>query len=127
MPGRELFEYAVIRWVPRVEREEFINVGVVLYCRSQRFLDMRYALPAEKLRVFCPLYDVEELGLLLETFRKICRGEREGGPIGMLPPAERFRWLTAKRSTVLQLSAVHPGLCTDAETTLDHLFHTLVG
>lgn len=126
MPGKELFEYAVIRWVPRVEREEFVNVGVVLYCRSQRFLDMKYALPSGKLQAFCPTYDRDELASCLAAFHLICKGEQAGGPIAALPPAERFRWLTAKRSTVMQLSAVHPGLCVDANRTLDHLFNILV-
>lgn len=126
MPGKELFEYAVIRWVPRVEREEFMNVGVVLYCRGQRFLDMKYNLPTQKLQTFYPSYDGEELEACLVAFQLICKGEPTGGPIGALPPAERFRWLTAKRSTVIQLSAVHPGLCTDAGNMLDRLFSALV-
>lgn len=121
-----MFEYAVIRWVPRVEREEFLNIGVVLYCRSQRFLDMKYALPADKLRAFCPSYDPDEVEASLAGFHLICKGERAGGTIAALPPAERFRWLTAKRSTVIQLSAVHPGLCADAQDTLDRLFNALI-
>jgi len=126
MPGKELFEYAVIRWVPRVEREEFINIGVVLYSRDQRFLDMKYELSAEKLRALYPSYDAEELETYLTGFDLICKGARAGGPIADLPPAERFRWLTAKRSTVIQLSAVHPGLCMDARDTLDRLFNALI-
>lgn len=126
MLGKELFEYAVIRWVPRVEREEFVNVGVVLYCRSQRFLDMKYALPVERLQAFFPSYDRDELEGCLTAFQLICNGERSGGPIATLPSADRFRWLTAKRSTVIQLSAVHPGLCSDAHQALDHLFNTVV-
>src|SRR5690606_3519293 len=117
MPGKELFEYAVVRWVPEVEREEFVNVGVVLYCQSQRFLDMKYALPAEKLLAFSPEYDRDELEAYLTAFQLICKGDHAGGPIAALPIAERFRWLTAKRSTVIQLSAVHPGLCADAKRT----------
>lgn len=126
MPGKELFEYAVIRWVPRVEREEFLNIGVVLYCRGQRFLDMQYHLPAEKLRSVFAAYDAEELERCVQAFQGICRGEQAGGPIAALPPAERFRWLTAKRSTIVQVSAVHPGLCADARDMLDHLLDTLV-
>lgn len=126
MPGKELFEYAIIRWVPRVEREEFINVGVILYSRNQRFLDMKYNLPVQKLQTFCRSYDKEELEACLTAFQLICRGDQAGGPIAALPPAERFRWLTAKRSTVIQLSAVHPGLCVDAGSMLDHLFNALV-
>ena len=126
MPGKTLFEYAVIRWMPRVEREEFLNVGVVLYCRGQRFLDAKYHLPVEKLAAFYGPYDAEEVESSLRAFQLICKGDSAGGPIAMLPPAERFRWLTAKRSTIIQPSAVHPGLCVDAEEMLSHLFNELV-
>ncbi len=126
MQGNELFEYAVIRWVPRVEREEFLNIGVVLYCRGQRFLDMRYALPPDRLQAFHASAAIDELEACLGAFGSICRGEGDGGPIARLPLAERFRWLTAKRSTVIQLSPVHPGLCADAQATLDRLFEELV-
>ena len=126
MHGKELFEYAVIRLVPEVEREEFLNVGVVLYCRGQKLLDMRYTLAADKLRSFRITEDIEELGAYLRAFQHICKGEQEGGPMAVLPMAERFRWLTAKRSTVIQTSAVHPGLCEVADKTLDRLFQKLV-
>lgn len=125
MRERELFEYATIRVVPKVEREEFLNVGVVLYCRGQRFLDMRYILD-DRLRVFPSIADIDELDEYLRAFHLICRGEREGGPLATLPLAERFRWLTAKRSSVIQTSPVHPGLCEMAEQTLERLFQDLV-
>lgn len=126
MRERELFEYAIIRLVPEVEREEFLNVGVVLYCRGQRVLDMRYVLDADRLRVFRSAIRIDELDEYLQAFRLICSGEQEGGPIAKLPLAERFRWLTAKRSTVIQTSPVHPGLCEAAEQTLERLFQELV-
>lgn len=126
MPGKELFEYAVIRLVPQVEREEFLNVGVVLYCRGQRLLAMRYALDVQRLSVFRLPVAMDELDAYLRAFQQVCNGEPEGGPIAALPMAERFRWLTAKRSTVIQTSPVHPGLCDAAAETLERLFQGLV-
>ncbi len=121
-----LFEYAVIRIVPRVEREEFINVGVIVYCRAQGFLRTLFRLDENRLRAFSGELDSAELHERLQTFERICAGRQAGGPIGQLSIAERFRWLTATRSTVVQTSAVHPGLCTDADETLTHLFAQLV-
>ncbi|GAB3549467.1 DUF3037 domain-containing protein [Spirosoma fluminis] len=127
MPEKHLFEYAVIRVVPRVEREEFLNVGVIVYCSAQGFLRTVYALPEERLRAFSPDVDIEELHERLRAFERICAGRREGGPIGQLPTAGRFRWLTAARSTIVQTSPVHAGLCTDASETLSRLYEQLVG
>lgn len=126
MQERHLFEYAVIRVVPRVEREEFINVGVILYCSKQKFLEALYYINEEKLKTISPQTDIEEIQEYLQSFEKICRGGSKGGPIGQLPMAERFRWLTAVRSTVVQSSPVHPGLCLDAEETLNRLFSQFV-
>lgn len=127
MPAKHLFEYAVLRVVPRVEREEFVNVGVVLYCRDQGFLQCRYLLPEARLRALCgDKLDLAELTARLHAFEKICRGRKEGGPIGQLGLAERFRWLTATRSTIVQTSPVHPGLCHDATETLNRLHAQLV-
>lgn len=126
MPEKHLFEYAVIRVVPRVEREEFLNVGVILYCPGQGFLQTMYELPEDRLRAFSGEHDVPELRERLLAFERICAGRSEGGPIGQLPLAARFRWLTAARSTVVQTSPVHPGLCTDARETLARLFSQLV-
>ncbi|WP_247233459.1 DUF3037 domain-containing protein [Telluribacter sp. SYSU D00476] len=126
MPEKQLFEYAVIRVVPRVEREEFMNVGVILYCSSQGFLQTRYELNEQRLRAFSPEIDLPELKERLRAFERICAGRREGGPIGQLPIAGRFRWLTAARSTIVQTSAVHPGLCDSAPDTLDRLYSQLV-
>ncbi|WP_375418055.1 DUF3037 domain-containing protein [uncultured Hymenobacter sp.] len=127
-PAQDLFEYAVLRVVPRVEREEFLNVGVVVLCRAQGFLQCRFAVPEARLQAFGGAdLNLAELAARLRAFEKICQGRREGGPIGQLGAAERFRWLTATRSTVLQTSAVHPGLCQDAAATLARLFGQLVG
>lgn len=121
-----LFEYAIIRVVPRVEREEFLNVGVILYCPAQGFLRTEYVLPEERLRAFSGGIDVVELDERLRAFARICAGRSEGGVIGQLPIVARFRWLTAARSTVVQTSAVHPGLCVDAAETLARLYAQLV-
>lgn len=121
-----LFEYAVLRVVPRVEREEFLNVGVILYCRSQGFLQTRFEVPEARLRAFAPDLDQEEITARLRAFERICQGRATGGTIGQLPIAERFRWLTATRSTVVQCSPVHPGRCADAATVLARLLAQLV-
>lgn len=126
MPEKHLFEYATIRVVPRVEREEFMNVGVILYCSAKGFLQTKYGLPAERLRAFSAELDLTELQERLRAFERICAGRKEGGPIGQLPTAGRFRWLTATRSTIVQTSPVHPGLCIDPAETLERLFEQLV-
>jgi hypothetical protein len=126
MPENYLFEYAVIRVVPHVEREEFLNVGIILYCSGQKFLKALYELDEARLRVFCDKLDLNELKEHVSSFDKICRGGKDAGPIGKLSMPERFRWLTAERSTMLQSSKVHPGLCTDAAEMLERLFTQLV-
>ena len=127
MPENHLFEYAVIRVVPRVEREEFLNIGIVLYCAKQKFLQAKYQLDERRLLALCCDIDIDELKQHLYSFERICKGEKDGGPIGTLDIASRFRWLTATRSTVVQASKVHPGFCEDAGQTLDKIFEQLVG
>ena len=126
MPANLLFEYAIIRLVPAVEREEFLNVGVILYCRDQQFLQMKYLLDEKRILSLFPKADIEDIDCHLQSFEKITHGEPAGGPIAALDLASRFRWLTAKRSTIVQLSPVHPGLCEIPQHTLDHLFEQLV-
>ncbi|WP_316811778.1 DUF3037 domain-containing protein [Pedobacter heparinus] len=126
MQEKHLFEYAVIRVVPRVEREEFLNVGVVVYCAKQKFLKALFLLNKEKLDVFCTELDIGVLEKNLCAFKQICAGGNEAGTIGKLDVASRFRWLTATRSTVLQTSRAHAGLCTDADETLHKLYQKLV-
>ncbi|MGA0558151.1 DUF3037 domain-containing protein [Larkinella sp. VNQ87] len=123
---KHVFEYAVIRAVPRVEREEFMNVGVIVYCPGQGFLQAVFELNENRLRAFSADLDLDELRERLRVFQKICAGRREGGPIGQLPVAARFRWLAANRSTIVQTSPVHTGLCTDAAQTLERLMEQLV-
>ncbi len=126
MHAKHLFEYAVVRVVPRVEREEFINAGVILFCKSQKFLQVKYLLDEKRLQAFAIELDASAVASNLKAFEQICLGTKEGGAIGELDMASRFRWLTATRSTVLQTSKVHPGFCEDAAQTLDKLFIELV-
>lgn len=126
MPGNHLFEYAIIRIVPRVEREEFLNTGVILYCQQEKFLQTLFMLDEDRFRVFCGDPDITELKAYLLTIEKICKGEEDGGPIAALDRASRFRWLTAPRSTVVQTSKVHTGLCENAAETLMRLYQQLV-
>ena len=124
MPARSSFDYAIVRVVPHVEREEFINAGVILFCRTQNFLDARVALDAGRLRVLAPHLDVEGVQEHLELIPHICAGD--DSPIGQLSQAERFHWLVTPRSTIIQLSPVHTGLCTDPAAMLEHLLVTMV-
>ena len=123
MPEKYLYEYTVIRVVPRVEREEFFNVGVILFCKSLGFLKVMYEVNEKKLSSFCTQMELSDLEDYLATFEKIANG---GGTIGQYPIAERFRWLTATRSTVIQTSKTHPGLTTDPNQKLAQLFEELV-
>jgi hypothetical protein len=126
MPEQHVFEYAVIRVVPRAEREEFLNVGVVLFCPKQKFLQAMILIDPKRLTTFSSQIDLFELEENLCAIERICNGAKEGGSIATLDIASRFRWLTATRSTVVQTSKVHPGLCIDALRTLNKLFNELV-
>jgi hypothetical protein len=126
MQDKQLFEYAVIRVVPMVEREEFMNVGVVLYCAGQKFLQALFSIDEQRLRALSDGIDIQELQSYLHAFQRICDGDKDAGPISKLPLPERFRWLTATRSTIVQTSKVHPGLCTDATEMLQKLYEQLV-
>ena len=126
MPENHVFEYAVIRVVPRAEREEFLNVGVVLFCQRLKFLQAMILIDEARISAFSPQLDLAQLEQNLCAFERICNGMIEGGPIATLDIASRFRWLTATRSTIVQASKVHPGLCTDAGKTLIRLYNQLV-
>ncbi len=126
MQEKQLYEYAVIRLVPRVDREEFLNVGVILYCAKQRFLKTLFQLDADRINSFFPELEIELVRKHLKTLQLICNGDPAAWPIAKLPIAERFRWLTATRSTIIQTSKVHPGFCTDADETLNKLYRQLV-
>ena len=126
MQEQNLFEYAVVRIVPQVEREEFLNIGIILYCARQRFLKAKFDLSARRLNIFSPVPDTAELQDHLNAIERICAGGSDAGTIGGLPIAERFRWLTATRSTVIQTSKVHPGFCIEAEEMLERIYIQLV-
>lgn len=126
MQDKHLFEYAVLRVVPRVEREEFINVGVILFCPSKGFLQVLFTLDENRLLSLCKEIDVVQLKSYLTAIEKICNGRKEGGAIGQLPLSSRFRWLTATRSSSIQASKVHPGFCSSPEEKLSQLHKELV-
>lgn len=126
MPALAPYEYSVVRVVPCIEREEFINVGVLLFCKQHRFLGARLELNEARLLALAPRADVSEICRHLDLVRCIAAGGRAAGEIGALSPAERFRWLSSPRNTVVQPSAVHPGLCSDPQASLDALFERLV-
>ncbi|MFN0215461.1 MAG: DUF3037 domain-containing protein [Saprospiraceae bacterium] len=127
MKELRLFEYAVIRIVPRPEREEFVNAGVILYCPEKKFLGMRVHLLEARLQALDSNLSLEEVNMHLQAFEEICCGKNPDSPIAQLDNASRFRWLTATRSTILQTSKVHPGLCEDPQETLEKLVRELVG
>ncbi len=126
MPELFTFDYAVIRVVPRVERGEFLNVGVILSCRAKQFLEARFDVLEARLMALDATLDLTEVYKHLESFQKICAGGPEAGPIGRLSPRERFDWLVAPRSTIIQTSPVHTGLCSDAEAEIEHLLDVMV-
>ena len=126
MPARSSFDYAVVRVVPRVEREEFVNAGVILFCRTKRFLAARVELDADRLRALWPAVDVDEVERHLDAIPRVAAGGQDAGPIGRLPQADRFHWLTAPRSTIVQVGQIHSGLCDDPNDELEHLLDIIV-
>jgi hypothetical protein len=126
MPARSSFDYAIIRVVPEVERGERLNVGVVLICRQRRYLGLRLALDADRLRAFWPSIDVEAVNQQLDGLRRVAEGDPTAGPIARLSQAERFHWLVAPSSTIIQPSPAHSGLCEQPADALDELMARLV-
>jgi hypothetical protein len=120
------YDYAVIRVVPRVEREEFINAGVIVSCPERDFLAARLHLDASRLAALCPALDAQLVQQYLDVIAVVCRGEAAAGPIGKLPQRQRFHWLVAPRSTIIQTSAVHSGRAEDPAAALEHLLRTMV-
>ena len=127
MHAADTYDYAVIRVVPRIEREEFVNAGVILSCQKLGFLGARIALDEARLLALAPGVDLELVRRHLAAIPAICAGHADAGPIGALPPRARFHWLTARRSSIIQTSPVHTGRCGDPEATLDRLLEKLVG
>ncbi len=126
MQDNVVYEYAVIRVVPKVEREEFINVGLILFSKRKRFIRFQYEIPETKIRCFCNEFDIDQLKQNLESFAKICSGEKDGGPIAQLEADEKFRWITAVKSSSIQSSRPHPGFSSDLNATFDRLYKELV-
>jgi hypothetical protein len=123
---RHKYDYALIRVVPRVERGELLNAGVVLYCRPLEILTAKVELDAARLRAFAPDADLETVERALAVYPLVCAGDEAAGPVSRLPQAERFHWLVAPRSTIVQTSDVHSGFCSDPGATLEHLMATMV-
>ena len=125
-PPRDVFQYAVLRVVPRVERGEQLNAGVILLCRSRRFIGARTKLDVGRLAALAPDLDPATIRPHLEAIERIAAGDASAGPIARLEPAERFHWLVSPASTMIQPSDVHTGFSDDPAAELDHLFESLV-
>ena len=125
-PRHATYDYAVIRVVPRVEREEFVNVGIILSCAGAKFLEARIEIDEARLRALDPQIDLDTVRRHLSAIEAICAGGPDSGPIGQLPQRARFHWLTAKRSSIIQTSPVHLGRCTQAGSSLEHLMDRMV-
>jgi len=126
MQQKYIYEYAIVRIVPVVEREEFVNIGVILFCKKEKFLQVQYDLHKDKILALMPDADIDEIQKNLEAFHDIAAGNKVRSPIASLDEAERFRWLTAVRSASIQTSRPHPGVCDDLEETINKLFFELV-
>lgn len=126
MPDHFAYDYAIVRVVPKVERAEFLNVGVIVSCPARRFLEARIEADDERLLLLDPTLDLESIRNNLATIPAICAGGDQAGPIGRLPQRERFHWLVAPRSTIIQTSPVHTGNCQDPESVVEHLLETMV-
>lgn len=127
MPTSASFDYAILRVVPRVERQEFINAGVVAFCLEKRYLAARIRLDGNRLLALWPDADVDLAREHLEAVRRICEGDPEAGPIATLSQRERFHWITAPRSTIIQSSPIHTGVCDETDALLDRLVERFLG
>lgn len=126
MQEDKIYEYAVIRLVPKVEREEFFNIGLVMFSKKEKFIRVDFYLCPDKFKLMHSKLDYEDIIQNLESFKKIATGDKEGGPIALLDIPDRFRWLTAVRSSAIQTSRPHPGKSKDLEKTFGKLFEELV-
>jgi len=126
MQDKVTFEYAIIRVVPKVEREEFFNVGVILFSKRKKFLGIKYFINADKLKSLAPQIELDFLNNYLKAWELICEGKSSGGKIGSFEISDRFRWLAACRSTIIQSSKTHPGLCENPEKELNDIFEKYV-
>ena len=126
MPVPSSYDYAILRVVPRVERGEFVNVGAILFCRTRRYLAARVHLDRQRLAALWPDLDIRDVEERLAMIQLVCAGGPAAGPIGELPQADRFHWLVSPRSTVVQTSPVHSGLCDDPAEALERVLETMV-
>jgi len=126
MPALNSYDYAIVRVVPCVERGEYINAGVILFCRTRRFLDALIYLDIQRLSTLHPAIDLDMVQRHLDIIPLVCAGSAEAGAIGQLSQSERFHWLVSPRSTIIQTSPAHSGLSTDPAATLEHLLKTMV-
>lgn len=126
MQEKHLYEYAVIRVLPKVEREEFINVGIILFSKRAKYIKVLYKIDENKLKMFSDDVDIEEIDSILKAFEKISSGSKDGGVIATFDVPERFRWLTAVRSSCIQTSRPHSGFSSDLDQTIQYLFQELV-
>ncbi|UZR97606.1 DUF3037 domain-containing protein [Chondrinema litorale] len=126
MQDRVTYEYAVIRLVPKVEREEFINVGVMLFSKPKRYIGIKYNIDESKIKAFSQDVDIDTIANYLKAWEDVCAGAPKGGSIGEYDMASRFRWLTASRSTIIQSSKTHPGMCTNPQEVLEDLYEYYV-
>ena len=120
------FDYAVVRVVPRVEREEFVNAGLIVFCLERQFLEARVTVEEARLRALWPGLDIELVRQHLEAIPKICAGDLSAGPIARMSQRERFHWLVAPRSTIIQVSPVHSGICENPAREMEQLFRSSV-
>ena len=126
MQDKVTFEYAIIRLVPRVEREEFFNIGVILFSKRKKYLDVKYSIDNAKLNAFSCELDLEALNSYLKSWDLICKGDKSAGVIGSFELSDRFRWLAASRSTIIQSSKTHSGLTDNPEKELEDIFEKYV-
>ena len=126
MPDKVTFEYAIIRLVPKVEREEFMNIGVILFSKRKDFLKMKSLIDDKRILSFCQEINLDEIKKHLQAWEDVCEGGKKGGEIGQLDLPLRFRWLVATRSTIIQSSQTHSGLCDDPNAILEKLYDRYV-
>lgn len=126
MPDRHTFEYTIIRVVPKVEREEFMNVGVLVFCKRQKYLGIKFSVNKKRLTAFSDDIDIDLINQYLKAWELICIGGTKGGPIGALEVSDRFRWLSASKSTIIQCSKTHTGISSSPENVLEDAFERFV-
>nr|WP_317631484.1 DUF3037 domain-containing protein [uncultured Flavobacterium sp.] len=126
MQDKFLYEYAVLRVVPKIEREEFVNIGLIMFCKRLKFLKIQYYIHEDKIKSFCPDFDIDQLRLNLQAFDLVCHDKNSRSPIAQFEIDEKFRWITAVKSSSIQSSRPHPGYTSNPEATFTKLYNELV-